>query len=723
MKSKFSLLILLFAARMAPEVSAQVPLIDWQKCLGGSSSENANSIEQTADSGYIVAGYTFSNNGDVSGNHGNYDYWVVKLNKNGSLVWQKCLGGSDIDEGYSVSQTFDGGFFVSGLSLSANGDVSGNHGNYDFWVAKLDAAGSLLWQNSLGGSADDVSYSNCQTKDSGYIVAGYTHSSDGDVSGIHGSDDCWIVKLNNNGILQWQKCLGGTDSEYARDIKETKDNGFIFAASSFSNDGDVSLNHGNDDYWIVKLDSLGNILWQKVFGGSSHDNPKSIQQTEDGGYIVAGTSSSADGDVTVNLGSSDYWILKLDSSGNLIWQKSLGGSAADYANAIQQTSKGFIVAGRSYSDDGDVTVHYGFSDYWMVQMDSTGSIEWEKSLGGSNLDEALSLVVTIDSGFIIAGNSTSNDDDVSGNHGNGDMWIVKLLNPACQVYYYDGDGDGYGNSLVADTFCNGIPAGYVTNDLDCDDANAAVNPSAIETCNGIDDNCDGNIDEGVQLTFYFDFDGDGYGDAYIETFACSAPSGYVADNTDCDDGNIDVNPGANEICNTVDDNCNGQIDEGVQLTCYADADGDGYGNANIDSVACNVPVGYVLDSTDCNDANPNIYPGAIEITNNGIDDDCDGFIDEFPTNIQNTNVLQLWSVFPNPASGTSFINYTLSSASTISIDLYNVIGNKLQQLLNDDLPAGEHNSAFDTRKLANGVYVLQIRAGNLTASKKIVVIN
>ncbi|MBL7745967.1 MAG: T9SS type A sorting domain-containing protein, partial [Chitinophagaceae bacterium] len=195
------------------------------------------------------------------------------------------------------------------------------------------------------------------------------------------------------------------------------------------------------------------------------------------------------------------------------------------------------------------------------------------------------------------------------------------------TFYQDADGDGYGNPAVTTLACS-APSGYVANDTDCDDANAAVHPGAVEICNGIDDNCNGQIDEGVKITFYQDADGDGYGNAAVTTLACSAPSGYVANNTDCDDANAAVHPGAVEICNGIDDNCNGQIDEGVKTTFYRDADGDGYGNAAVTTLACSAPAGYVTNNTDCNDNNASVYPGATEVCGNNIDDNCNGQIDE-----------------------------------------------------------------------------------------------
>ncbi len=194
------------------------------------------------------------------------------------------------------------------------------------------------------------------------------------------------------------------------------------------------------------------------------------------------------------------------------------------------------------------------------------------------------------------------------------------------TFYPDNDGDTYGNSAMSAQACS-APSGYIATGGDCNDGNAAINPGATETCNGVDDNCDTQIDESVLLTFYPDNDGDTYGDSAMGSQACSAPSGYIATGGDCNDTNPSINPAATETCNGMDDNCDTQVDEGVLLTFYQDSDADTYGNLLVPIQACSAPSGYVADNTDCNDTNPAINPAASE-TCNGVDDDCDGTTDE-----------------------------------------------------------------------------------------------
>jgi hypothetical protein len=413
-----------------------------EKLLGGSGSDMAYSIQKTTEGGYIVAGLSSSSvNGDVTGtNHGINDYWIIKLDAGGNITWNKLLGGNDDDQAYSIQQTTDGGYIVAGKSKSsANGDVTGiNHGGEDYWIVKLDAGGNVTWNKLLGGSSVDIPYSIQQTTDGGYIVAGYSFSSaNGDVTGAnHGVTDSWIVKLDAGGNITWNKLLGGNGEEVAYSIRQTTDGGYIAAGYSASSaNGDVTgTNHGGNDYWIVKLNAAGNITWNKSLGGTSDEKATAIQQTTDGGYIVAGySSSSANGNVTeVTHGGYDYWIVKLDASGNITWNKLLGGGANyDLANSIQQTAGGgYFVAGYSQSSaSGNVTeVTHGGYDYWIVKLDASGNILWNRLLGGSGPDYTNSIQRTADGGCIIAGYSYSsaNGDVSGGNHGNQDCWIVKL---------------------------------------------------------------------------------------------------------------------------------------------------------------------------------------------------------------------------------------------------------------------------------------------------------
>ena len=506
--------------------------ITWQKSLGGTADDFPASIQQTADNGFIISGKSSSKDGDVTGNHGSYDYWVVKTDASGTIVWQKSLGGKDEDDGFAIQQTKEGGYIVCGQTLSNDGDVSGHYLNVflpDAWVVKLTATGTITWQKCLGGvqadyafdikeaaggyamvgytldrgyksgysnvqdylfvkldgtgntafriisgasSGDDYGYSSQQTLDGGYVMIGVSSSTNGDVTSVHGANDIWVVKTNNTGIIEWQKTLGGSGNEAAYHIKQTRDGGYIIAGETAIKDDGTNYPYPIlTDCWVVKLDALGNIAWQKTFGGSGSDLARDIVQTTDDGYIIAGTTTSNDGVVSGNHGGTDYWVVKLDATGNISWQKCLGGSNYDNAKTIYQTTDGgYIVGGETYSNDGDVSGNHGGYDYWIVKLDAAGNITWKKTLGGPLNDELRDIKQTSDGGYIIAGFSNSyNGGDVTGNHGNLDYWIVKTDGTGNITWQksFGGSGSDHGE-YVQQTSDGGYVVGGYTKSTDGD---------------------------------------------------------------------------------------------------------------------------------------------------------------------------------------------------------------------------------------------------------------
>jgi hypothetical protein len=404
------------------------PSIAWQKCLGGSEYDRSNDILHTNDGGYVVIGHTLSLDGDVSNNNGLMDIWMVKMDNFGVIQWEKNLGGGDWDSPNSFRQTDDGGYIIAGVTYSNDGDVIGNHGDQDAWILKLDSLGALEWQRVLGGSLFDEANWVEITPDGGYIVAGSTNSDDGDVLGKHAYTDFWVLKLSSTGTIKWQKCLGGNSDERALSIKLTSDGGYIVVGETLSNDGDVSGNNGNVDFWVVKLDISGGIEWQNALGGIGLDVASDVLETSDG-FVVAGYEGSTNtGDVTGHHGASDYWIVKLSKTGDLLWQKAYGGTGPDHARNIIQASDGnFVVVGESKSTDGDVGWNDGIQIIWVLKLNPSGDLIWKKQLGGTQGEGCFSIQQTSDQGYILGGFAWSNDGDVSGNHGSADFWGRKTL--------------------------------------------------------------------------------------------------------------------------------------------------------------------------------------------------------------------------------------------------------------------------------------------------------
>jgi hypothetical protein len=340
--------------------SAQ-PIIEWQKSIGGSSYDFARNIIQTSDGGYIAVLYSASNDGDITGNHGGMDLIIQKMSANGTVEWQKIYGGT-MDESISkFIATTDGGYAIIGTTSSNDGDVSGNHGLSDIWMVKITSLGIMEWQKCFGGTNYERGDSIQQTTDGGYVIGGTAGSNNGQVSGNHsssGGSDLWVVKLTSTGTIVWQKCLGSLNNDSLSEVRQTRDGGYIVNGDVWSNGGDVTGYHGNDDpdFWVVKLNSTGFIEWQKALGGNSWETGKGIIQNTEGDYIAVGVANSNDGDVTNLHGGGDGWVVKLGATGNIIWQKAFGGTDSDWFFYVRQTADGgYLFSGDSMSNDGQAT--------------------------------------------------------------------------------------------------------------------------------------------------------------------------------------------------------------------------------------------------------------------------------------------------------------------------------------------------------------------------------
>lgn len=413
--------------------------IEWQKSLGGNAIDLLLSSAPTADGGSILAGYSNSNDGDVSLHYGTIatsDYWIVKLNVDGEIVWQKTYGGTKNDAAYAVQPTSDGGYIVAGESYSNDMDVSNHIGLSDFpdyWIIKLDGNGDLEWEKSYGGTNIDAARSIMETDDDGFIVAGYSWSNDENVSGNHGFSDYWVIKISSVGTLVWQKSFGGSSFDAANSIIQSEDGEYIVAGNTYSNDGDVTFHSGTtafSDCWIIKLYSDGTINWQRSFGGTDKDEARAIKQTSDDGFIITGNTSSSNGDVTVQHGDGDYWVFKIGLIGNLMWEKSLGGTFIDIAHDVLETEDGeYWVTGVSNSLTVDVSGHHGnefTSDFWLAKLSQTGDLLAESSFGGSGDDSGWAILNPGSNQLILAGTTNSTDGDVNPAYSNGDYCVFKL---------------------------------------------------------------------------------------------------------------------------------------------------------------------------------------------------------------------------------------------------------------------------------------------------------
>jgi len=404
--------------------------------LGGTKNESGQSVVKTPDGGYAVLGYTQSMDLDVLNKSNNsYDYWLIKFDAFGNQEWQKVYGGSDDDRGQEIINTSDGGYAIIGSSKSQDGDVSLNYGFNDFWVLKISNSGNLIWEKSFGYSGSDNGFSIIQTQDNGYLITGVIDVTSSDGQGNnrlninrHAGGDYWVIKINSVGNLQWSRYFGGsfTDTSYA--LSETQTGNFIIVGSSDSDDIDINNNKGSYDFWVLKISSSGELIWEKSFGGSEIDEARDITITENGDFLIVGDSRSVDTDILYNNGAADIWIIKINADGQLIWEKTYGGTSFDGVQSIQKTLNNYyIVAGNSRSSDVNLENNNGQNDAWFFKIDSQGVLKWQNSVGGSDID-LLMDIVELENGTIIAvGNSNSNDLDISENKGFTDLLIIEAI--------------------------------------------------------------------------------------------------------------------------------------------------------------------------------------------------------------------------------------------------------------------------------------------------------
>jgi len=414
-----------------PEIDANVYFIE---TIGGSKNDAFNAITKTIDGGYIAAGYTQSNDGDIiSKTNISFDFLVSKFSSENILEWQKHFGGSKDDKALDIIQTLGGDFIISGSSESSDLDVSENAGSKDFWLVKLSNNGILLWEKSFGFLGEDYGTTLLETKDGGFLITGVLDVSASNGQGNakstitnHAGGDYWVLKTNNLGAIEWSRYFGGSFTEIPLGIVETDNHNYIIVGSSDSNDFNISNNNGSYDFWMTKIATDGSLLLEKTFGGSEIDEASAIIAANDGNFIIVGNTRSADKDVSKNNGAADIWILKVSAEGNLIWEKTIGGSSFEVAKAIYKTQdNGFLIAGSSRSLDNGFQ-NKGQNDALILKINENGNLLWQKTFGGSEIDFLYDVVELNNKSIIAVGESSSSDQDIHENKGFTDALVIQI---------------------------------------------------------------------------------------------------------------------------------------------------------------------------------------------------------------------------------------------------------------------------------------------------------
>ena len=404
--------------------------------VGGSNEDVAREIIQLRKGGLAVVGSTKSTDGDFSERTSNdWDLFLIKFSLNGEILWKKTYGGSGDDFGFSVVETPEGGFVLLGYSNSQDGDVPPTKGYHDNWIIKIDADGAVVWKKSFGYSGHDHSYNLIATQDGGYFFNGFLDVTASNGMGNdkksssasrHGVGEFWCHKLDANGNIQWRRYFGGTNNDRSYDAIQTRDGNFLVVGTSESDDVDVKNPKGNYDVWVVMVSASGEMLWENSYGGSLVDEASKVIQDSYGHFRIIGNTHSSDQDITHSKGESDAWQITLDPSGRLVGSYNFGGSEFDRGTAMREWQWGsFFLTGYSRSSDGDFENNNGENDIFLMYFPSNGTAKKTMTLGAEGQDFAHDLLVQTDGSVFLVGQSFSKNPPFEKNKGNGDILMAR----------------------------------------------------------------------------------------------------------------------------------------------------------------------------------------------------------------------------------------------------------------------------------------------------------
>lgn len=417
----------------------------WDKTFGGSANDILYEVVSTTDGGFLVGGHSSSGTSlDKSQpSRGSEDYWVVKIDADGSRKWDKTFGGGSSDFLDAVAVADNGSFLLGGHSFSnQESDKSElTRGLGDYWVVKVTADGSKEWDRRFGGSSLDFLHSVVYVKsDGGFLLGGQSNSvvSGDKTEASKGNTDYWVVKMDANGNKKWDKTFGGSELEELTSMVATTDGGFVLAGYSASpQGGDKSEpSKGSTDFWVVKIDAFGAKVWDRTFGGNGDDKLNAITTTAGGGLVLVGSSGSdQSGDKSqASRGSTDFWVIKLKPNGDKEWDRAFGGTGRDEAVSVVANSDGsLIVGGHSSSavsgEKSEPSKGNQELDYWVVKIDATGTKRWDKTFGGAGREEQTSMVASPSDGSLVVGGFSSSDlsgDKSEASKGQADYWLMKF---------------------------------------------------------------------------------------------------------------------------------------------------------------------------------------------------------------------------------------------------------------------------------------------------------